>query len=114
MRLAALITLALALAAPATGRELRAFWPVAKAMRVIDGAKVRVGSRVVRIRAATTLCSGEGRSIRRGGVRRWARFACTFTTFTKQGVDRDLEFRVYVTGRNRYVIRDPRWIGAIR
>lgn len=114
MRFAALITVSFALAAPAAGSALRWYWPVGKVMRVIDNARVRVGTRIVRIDSETTLCSGEGRSIRRSGVRRWTRFACTFTTFTKQGVDRDLEFRLYVTGRNRYAIRDAHWIRAAR
>jgi hypothetical protein len=114
MRLGALIAISLVLAAPAAGRALRWYWPVVKVMRVIDNARIHVGTRLVRIDSDTTLCSGEGRSIRRAGARRWTRFVCTFTTFTKGGADRDLEFRVFVTGRNRYAIRDARWIGAAR
>jgi hypothetical protein len=87
---------------------------MAKVMRAIDDVRVRVGARVVRIHAETTLCSGEGASIRRAGIRRWSRFACTYTTFTKQGVDRDLDFRVRVTGLKRFVITDAHWVRATR
>jgi hypothetical protein len=101
-------------AAPAPGRALRWYWPIAKVMRLIDGVRVRVGTRVIRIDTETTLCSGEGPSVRRSGIRRWSRFKCTFTTFTRQGLDRDLEFQVRVTGARRFVIRDAHWVGATR
>jgi hypothetical protein len=114
MRLAAVVASSLALATPAASLALAAYWPLAKVMRSIDGVRVRVGHHVVRIDSETTLCSGEGRRIRRRGVRMWSRFACTFTTFTPSGVDRDLEFDVYVTGPRRYVIRNARWIGLSR
>jgi hypothetical protein len=102
------------LAAAAAGRDSQSYWPMAKVMRSIDGARVRVGTRVVRIDTETTLCAGEGRSVRRRGIRRWSRFACTFTTFTRQGVDRDLDFQVRVVGRRRFVIYHARWVGASR
>lgn len=114
MRFTALMAISLVLTPAAAGSALRWYWPVGKVMGAIDKARVRVGTHVVRVDSDTTLCSGEGRSIRRSGVRRWTRFACTFTTFTRQGVDRDLEFRVYVTGRNRYAIRDAHWIRGPR
>jgi hypothetical protein len=63
-----------------------------------DDARVRVGARVVRIDRASTLCSGEGASRRRSGVRRWRHFLCTYTTSTPRGVGCDLEFRVHVLG----------------
>jgi hypothetical protein len=113
-RFAALGTLVLALAAPAYGEAATAYWPMAKLMRRIDDVRVRVGTRVVRIHSETTLCSGEGRPIRRRGVRMWSRFWCTYTTFTKQGVDRDLEFRVDIVSTRRFVIRDVHWVVASR
>jgi hypothetical protein len=109
-----LIVLLLAFAAPAAGRALRWYWPMAKVMRAIDDVRVRVGTRVVRIHSETTLCSGEGPSIRRRGIRRWSRFSCTYTTFTRQGVDRDLDFRVRVNGLKRFVISDAHWVGTGR
>lgn len=104
----------LVLAAPAGGRALTAYWPMTKLMRSIDEVRVRVGTRVVRIHSETTLCSGRGRPIRRRGVRMWSRFLCTYTTFTRQGIDRDLEFQVVVVSATRFVIRDAHWISATR
>jgi hypothetical protein len=40
----------------------------------------------------------------------WRRFLCTYTTFTKAGVDRDLEFSVRVLSRTRYAVADAHWI----
>lgn len=114
MRFTALVGVVSALAMPAVGLATVWYWPVAKVMHAVDGARVRVGARVVRINTQTTLCSGEGRSIRRRRVRIWSRFTCTFTTFARSGVDRDLEFEVYVIGRARYAIRDAHWVGATR
>jgi hypothetical protein len=109
-----LSALLLAAGAPAAVPASTAYWPLAKAMRMLDGTRVRVGSRVVRIRSETTLCAGEGASIRRRGVRRWSRFTCTYTTFTRQGLDRDLDFRIRVTGARRFTIVDAHWVRAPR
>jgi hypothetical protein len=86
------------------------FWSTDKVLRKLDGDLVRIGSRRVRIHSDTTLCSGRGTSIRRNGMRMWRRFLCTYTTFTKAGVDRDLEFRVRVLGRTRYAVWDAHWV----
>jgi hypothetical protein len=77
-------------------------------MRLIDGTRLNVGSRVVRIQSATTLCSGDGRHIRRAGRLRWKHFDCTFTT--QGGLGRDVEFRVHVRGRLRFRLTDAHWI----
>jgi hypothetical protein len=114
MRFAALTAVAFVLAVPAAGFAQGWYWPVAKVMRAIDGARVRVGGRVIRVDSETTLCSGMGRRIRRHGVRMWSRFECTYTTFTSNGADRDLEFEVRVSGRTRYAIRDAHWVGVVR
>jgi hypothetical protein len=104
----------LVLAAPAGGRALTAYWPMTKLMRSIDDVRVRVGTRVVRIHSETTLCSGGGRPIQRLGVRMWSRFSCTYTTFTRRGIDRDLDFEVHVVSAKRFAIRDAHWITATR
>jgi len=109
----ALIVGSLVLAAPAAAHDLPYSWSVAKVMRVTDGARVHVGKRVVRIDHETTLCAGRGRSTRRGGVRRWRHFDCTYTTFTPRGVGRDLEFRVHVLGARRFLITDAHWIAGL-
>jgi hypothetical protein len=90
------------------------FWSIAKVMRVTDEVRVRVGDRVVRIEADTTLCSGQGTSRRRNGVRRWRHFACTYTIVTPRGIGRDVEFRVHVLGVRRFAITDARWVGDRR
>jgi hypothetical protein len=86
------------------------FWSTDKVLRKLNGDLVRVGSRRVRIHSDTTLCSGRGTSVRRNGMRMWRRFLCTYTTFTKAGVDRDLEFRVRVLSRTRYAVWDAHWV----
>jgi hypothetical protein len=91
-----------------------AYWPVAKVMARIDDAHVSVGGRRIRVVSASTLCSGEGRSLRRRGIRMWRLFACTYTTFTKRGVDRDLDFRVRIRDARRFTIFDAHWVGLLR
>jgi hypothetical protein len=104
----------LALAVPATAQARVTYWSLGKMMRMLDNTRVAVKGRSVRIETESTLCSGEGRSIRRRGVRMWHRFACTYTTFTKRGVDRDLDFNVRATSATRFVIFDAHWVGATR
>jgi hypothetical protein len=100
----------LALAAPAGAHDRPFFWSVPKVMRAIDDVRIRVGTSVVRVDADTALCAGEGPSRRRGGVRRWRHFLCTYTTMTPRGIGRDVEFRVHVLGVRRSAITDARWI----
>jgi hypothetical protein len=108
-----LVALALVAAAASTADAAQSavpFWTMDKVLRKLDGDWVRVGSRRVKIHSETTLCSGRGASVRRNGVRMWRRFLCTYTTFTKAGVDRDLEFRVRVLSRTRYAVWDAHWV----
>jgi hypothetical protein len=115
MRVAAIFAAALVFAAAPTAAEASVpYWSLAKVLRRIDGARIHVGSRTVRIVSASTLCAGRGPSIRRHGVRRWRRFICTYTTFTKSGIDRDLDFRVRVLGVKRYTIYDAHWVAGVR
>jgi hypothetical protein len=86
------------------------FWSVTKVLRRIDGARVDVGTRTVKIDSDTALCAGRGRSIVVKRIRRSRHFVCTYTTFTNAGVDRDLDFRVRVLGARRYKIYDPHWV----
>ena len=97
-------------AAPTPADASVPYWSITKVLRRIDGARIHVGTRTVRVESDTTLCAGRGSSIRRDGVRRWRRFICTYTTFTKSGVDRDLDFRVRVLGMRRYAIYDAHWV----
>jgi len=100
------------LASPATA-AVPSYWSVGKVLQRLDGATIRVGSRPVRVHSATTLCAGIGRPIRIKSVRRWHSFACTYTTFTKAGPGRDVEFRVYALTRQRFAVAGARWIAAL-
>jgi hypothetical protein len=108
----ALLLGSLALAVPAGAHDVRFFWSVPKVMRATDDVRVRVGTTFVRIDEATTLCNGQGTSMRRNGVRRWRHFLCTYTT--RRGLGRDVEFRVHVLGLRRFVVTDTHWVGASR
>jgi hypothetical protein len=114
MRTAAVLIAVGFLSATAAGQTSASYWSVTKVMRRIDGARVLVGTRTVKIDSDTALCAGRGPSIVVKRIRRWRRFACTYTTFTKRGVDRDLDFRVRVLGTRRYRIYDAHWVVGIR
>jgi hypothetical protein len=105
-----LVLLSLLLAAPAAAHTRGAFWSVAKVMRAVDDARMRVGTKIVRVDSDTTLCSGEGRARVRRGVRTWTHFRCTFTTFTSRGPGPDVEFRVHALDARRIAITSARWI----
>jgi hypothetical protein len=101
-------------AAPASGGTAERYWSTAKLLRKLEGKRVVVNSRTVRIHSATTLCAGRGTSFRRQRIRLWARFVCTYTTFTKGGADRDLDFRVRVRSATRFTISNAHWVPAPR
>lgn len=104
--------LALTATAPAAAApSARWRWSLPKVMRLIDNARIHVGSRTVRIDSETTLCSGIGRGVRSGGVRRWAAFRCTYSAFVAGGIY-DCGFRVEVRGRRKYAIADARWVAG--
>jgi hypothetical protein len=105
-----LIVLLLALATPAAAHKGGASWPVAKVMRAIDDARIRVGTKVVRVDSDTTLCSGEGRARLRAGLRTWMHFRCTFSTFTARGPGRDVEFRLHALDARRFATTHARWV----
>ena len=111
MKIAALFAAALIGAGtPAAARASTSYWSVAKVLRWIDGVQIRVGTRRVRLDGETTLCSGQGVSVRRAGVRRWRHFACTYTMFTRGLVDRDLDFRLHVLSATRFSVTDAHWV----
>ena len=113
VRLAALFAAALLVAGtPAAARPATSFWSTAKVLRWIDGVHIRVGTRRVRLDGETTLCSGQGVSVRRRGVRLWRQFACTYTVFTRGFVDRDLDFRLHVLSATRFSVTDAHWVRA--
>ena len=115
MRIGVTLIAVVSLGLTAPGRaEGATYWPISKLMRAIDGAAVSVRGRVVHVDTETTLCAGRGDPRRVRGVRAWRSFACTFTTFTRSGVDRDLDFRVRALGARRFAISDAHWIGSTR
>ena len=107
-----LILLLFALAAPAAAHTGGAFWSVAQVMSAIDDARIRVGTKVVRVDGDTTLCSGEGRAKLRRGARTWTHFRCTFSTFTARGPGRDVEFRFHALDSRRIATTSARWIAG--
>lgn len=78
---------------------------------MIDRTPIPVGTRTVRIRAATTLCSGEGRAVRRNGVRRWRHFTCLYSAFLAGGIH-DVRFRVHTLSTRKYLCTPGRWVAG--
>lgn len=97
---------------PVSKKATRWQWSVPKVMRSIHNLPIRVGTRRVRIESDTVLCSGNGTPLRRQQLATWSRFSCTFTTFTRRGVGRDVSFEVLVLGRQRFAIHGARWVKA--
>jgi hypothetical protein len=100
------------LAAPSSAAD-ETYWSISKVLRRLDGAKIYVGSRSVTVESATTLCAGVGPRVRVGAVRKWHRFACTYTTFTKAGVGRDVDFRLYALTRTRFAVASAHWVTGV-
>jgi hypothetical protein len=113
-RVTLILLVSMTLAQPAGGAGVAAYWPVPKLMRAIDRTAVSISGRRVRVDAETTLCAGRLASRRVRGVRAWRSFACTYTTFTRKGVDRDLDFRVRTLDSKRFKITDAHWVAATR
>jgi hypothetical protein len=83
-------------------------WPYAKLIDRLEGRRLVVGGRTVRLDRGLLTCSGTGRAVVRGGTRHWRRFICTQTTFAN-GVDRDVSFDVAVGSGDRLVTSSARW-----
>lgn len=104
----ALVLAVLALAPEARTHDTRSAWPYRTLIGRIAGTPVMLPDRRIRVDPDLVICSGEGKSIRRGGVRRWKHFTCTQTLF-RNGVDRDVTFRVHILNRVRFVITNVRY-----
>jgi hypothetical protein len=83
-------------------------WTMAKLLRRLGGASVHVGSWTGHVQTASTLCSGDGRAARWGGIGHWRHFTCTWTVFAG-GIDRDVTFRVHTLTRTRFLITNARF-----
>jgi hypothetical protein len=108
------VSAAVALAVPVADAGTEVYWPIPKLMRMLDGARVSVPGGVVRLDSETTLCAGRGASRRVRGARAWRSFACTYTLFTRKGVDRDLDFRVQIRDARRFRVTDAHWVAVTR
>jgi hypothetical protein len=84
-------------------------WSLQKVMQRLDGTRVRVESRLVRIDSETMLCSGVGGSARVNGTRAWKHFDCTYSVFVLGHGIYDCEFRVHVLGPRRYLVSNAHW-----
>jgi hypothetical protein len=98
---------------PAAAHQGAPMWTLAKVMRNVQGARIHIGGRVLRVDAGSTLCSGDGPAVRWGGIGHWRHFTCTWTTFdARRQVDRDITFRVHTLMRVRMLITNVRY-GAV-
>lgn len=84
-------------------------WPYVTLIERIAGERVKIPTSSVRINRDLVICNGNGRPIRRAGARRWKHFTCTQTLFGRNGITRDVTFRVHVLGRTRFLITDVRY-----
>jgi hypothetical protein len=106
-------TVALAFVPTAGAHQGAPMWSIPRVMSELDGDKVVIRHWSARVRADTTLCSGEGRSGRWRGMRHWRHFTCTWTVFDRKGlVDRDVTFRVHTLRTGRCLITDARFGAA--
>ena len=104
------LVLAVLLLAPvARTHDTPSAWPYRTLIVRITGHSVTSLGRPIRVDRDLVICSGEGRSIRRRGVRRWKHFTCTQTRFDRSGLDRDITFRVHVLDRTRFLITNVRY-----
>jgi hypothetical protein len=100
---------ALLAVAPAHAHDTRWAWPYATLTLRIAGKSVTLPDRRIRVSRKLVICNGEGRPVRRTGVRRWKHFTCTQTLFEGGRAGRDVTFRVHVLGRTRLLITDARY-----
>ena len=86
---------------PPRRSQPRVAWTHAAVLRRIDGRRIRVADRTVRIDRGTVACGGVGRpAARRRGEPAWTRFRCVQPTFPPGSVaGPDAIFVVEPTGR---------------
>ena len=99
----------LAVAPEARTHDTQAAWPYRILIARIAGHSLTPLGRRIRVDRELVICSGDGRPVRRGGVRRWKHFTCTQTLFDRGGLDRDITFRVHVLDRTRFRITNARY-----
>lgn len=103
------VAVALAMQAPvAESHPTRWVWSYSTLIQRIDGARVTLSGRRVLVNRELVICNGEGRTRRFRGARGWSHFTCTQTLF-RNGLDRDVTFRVHVRGRSLFAITNARY-----
>ena len=75
---------------------------------MLDGTKIRIGDRTIRIDGAVTACTGQGRARRRAGSPAWNHFRCIESTLSPRG--RDVAFVVHVHGARRFTVSEAHYI----
>jgi hypothetical protein len=101
-----LVLVAAVLSPPALAHTGVPYWPYAKVLRRIDGARIRVGGAVQQVDAALVTCLGVGPSVKRDGIRRWRHFDCLEAQFAPK---RDISFRVHTLGPQAFVITNAHY-----
>jgi hypothetical protein len=99
----------LVLVPAARTHDTRSEWPYQTLILRIAGKPVTLADRRIRVDRDLVICSGDGTATRRGGIRRWKHFTCTQALFDRNGVDRDITFRVHVVSRTRFLITNARY-----
>jgi hypothetical protein len=105
----AFLLAALAAAPEARSHHTPWAWPYVTLIEQIAGERVKMPTGSVRIDRDLVICNGEGRPVRRAGARRWKHFTCTQTLFDRNGITRDVTFRVHILGRTRFLVSDVRY-----
>jgi hypothetical protein len=106
-------------AAPAAGRPNQArpprhprAWTQETVLRRLDGRRIIVAGKALRLDGSTLVCGGVGRPARRRGSARWTRFRCLQPTFPPGAVaGPDAVFLVEPASGRRLVVRDARFTG---
>jgi hypothetical protein len=104
----ALVLTAFLVAPEARSHDTQSAWSYRTLIDRIAAKRVRLPDRRIQVKRDLVICSGEGRPIRRGGIRRWKHFTCTQTLF-RNGVDRDITFRVHVLNRIHCLITNAHY-----
>jgi hypothetical protein len=86
--------------------ERRVPWTRGRLLRRLEGRRIRIGDRRVRLRGDTLACGGVGRAESgRGGARAWRRFRCVQPTFPPGTVaGPDAIFFVEPSGRKAFAV----------
>lgn len=84
-----------------------AWWTARHAERILDGKRVLVDGKRIRLDRATLVCGGAGRSRGKGRRRTWSHFRCIQPTFTPSGsAGPDALFLLHAVSRTSFLITD--------